>query len=336
MGEIQSSAQFGKYAFASPPSVAAANSNIPRRHAPLLTLPRLPFPPNPALAYLSRLAPSSRRTMRKLIHRLTILISPDSTLETLPWSELRYADTLRLRAQLVRHYAPSTANLALAAIRGVLREAWRLGLISCEDFERAIDLAPVRGSTRRMPLRLGTTEIQRLFDACSSDANRVRGIRDGAILSVLYGGGLRRGELTALSNGDYSLKTLRVCGKGQQYRIVYLPEVACACLDRRMAIHAEVEGPLFVGIRGSANLSSRVMSTETIAKIVRRRAAQAGLGALTPHDLRRAMATQLLSRGADVFLVQRILGHRSVSTTTIYDRRKEEAQQHASELLFRA
>ncbi len=289
--------------------------------------------PDPVAAYLSRLAPSSRITMRKLLNQIAGLLAPTLCPGSLRWAQLRYADTLRLRDQLSTRYAPATANLALAALRGVLREAWRLGQISHDDFQRTVDLAPICGSRRRVPFPIGARDIEQLMRICSEDRSP-RGCRDLAILSVLYGGGLRRSELTALTTADFQLNTLRVCGKGQQYRLAYLPEVTTHRIEDWLATRGCETGPLFVAIYRSGRIAARQLCSETIARIVRQRATNAGLGRLTPHDLRRAMATQLLSAGVDVFTVQKILRHSSVSTTAIYDRRNEVAQQAAAGLLF--
>lgn len=303
-----------------------------RPHPSAFSLPPLPSP-DPVAAYLSRLAPTSRLTMGKLLNRIAHLLAPTLSAANLFWPQLRYADTLRLRDQLSTRYAPATANLALAGLRGVLREAWRLGQISHDDFQRTVDLAPLRGSRRRVPFPIGTGDIERLMRICSEDRSP-RGCRDLAILSVLYGGGLRRSELTALDLSDFQRNTLRVCGKGQQYRLAYLPEVTAQRIEDWLATRGSETGPLFVAIYRSGRIARRKLSSETIARIVRDRAVNAGLGRLTPHDLRRAMATQLLSAGVDVFTVQKILRHASVSTTAIYDRRNEVAQQAAAGLLF--
>jgi hypothetical protein len=111
----------------------------------LLVLPP-PCPPNPVDAYLSRLAPSSSRTMRKLLHRIATLICPHLNISTVYWHLLRYPDTLEIRHRLTETYAPATCRLALAALRGLLREVWRLGQLSHEEYERAIDLPAVRGT----------------------------------------------------------------------------------------------------------------------------------------------------------------------------------------------
>jgi hypothetical protein len=106
---------------------------------------------HPVAVYLARLAPSSRRTMRAALDAIASLVS-DARCDawSLAWEKLRYCHTTAVRALLADgRYAPSTANRHLAALRGVLKECWRLGYVSAEEFQRASDLEPVRGS--RLP-----------------------------------------------------------------------------------------------------------------------------------------------------------------------------------------
>jgi site-specific recombinase XerD len=299
----------------------------------LLVLPP-PCPPNPVDAYLSRLAPSSSRTMRKLLHRIATLICPHLNISTVYWHLLRYPDTLEIRHRLTETYAPATCRLALAALRGLLREVWRLGQLSHEEYERAIDLPAVRGTHRRLRPEIDPNRIRQLFLRPDQDSSP-RALRDRAILAILYGAGLRRAELAALSWGDAGDGALSVCGKGQQYRLVYLPQEAAGFLSRWIEARGREAGPLFVRIHRYGTFIHKPLSTEAIARIVRKRAVEAGIGILTPHDLRRALATNLLGNGVDLLLVQRILRHRSVSTTAIYDRRSEIAQRAAADGLFR-
>ena len=133
---------------------------------------------------------------------------------TLPWAQLRYAHTHAIRATLAEKYAPATANRYLAALRGVLREAWRLGQMTGEDLARAVDLPPVRGT--RLPAGRAVTagELAALFASCEPTPG---GVRDAALLAVLYGSGMRRAEVAALRLDDFdaeqaSLRVLR--GKG--------------------------------------------------------------------------------------------------------------------------
>jgi site-specific recombinase XerD len=129
--------------------------------------------------------------------------------------------------------------------------------------------------------------------------------------------------------------TLTVCGKGRQYRMVYLPREAAQFLGRWINTRGQQAGALFGRIHRSGKLINQPLSTEAIARIVHKRAVEAGIGVLTPHDLRRAMATHLLGAGVDLLLVQKILRHRSVSTTAIYDHRTDIDQRAAADGLFR-
>ncbi|MCP4467661.1 MAG: hypothetical protein GY813_13035 [Halieaceae bacterium] len=94
---------------------------------------------HPAAVYLARLGKGSRRTMRTALNTVAEIATgtPDATV--MPWSQLRYQHTAAIRATLAERYAPSTANKHLAALRGVLREAWRLGQLDGDDYHRAVD-----------------------------------------------------------------------------------------------------------------------------------------------------------------------------------------------------
>jgi integrase len=154
--------------------------------------------------------------MRKLLDRIATLICPRLTVASVRWHLLRYPDTLEIHRRLTEFYAPATCRLALSGLRGVLREAWRLGLLPREDFERAIDLPAVRGNHKRLRPHIDPHLIRQLFSSQSRDTSP-RTARDLAILAILYGAGLRRAELSALSFDDVEEDTLTVCGKGRQY-----------------------------------------------------------------------------------------------------------------------
>src|ERR1700674_1775726 len=119
----------------------------PPRHE-LAVLDRVALDRHPVAVYLARLASSSRRTMRAALDAIAGLLSDDRCdAWSLDWPQLRYRHTTAVRALLADgRYAPSTANRHLAALRGALKECWRLGYVTAEDFQRASDLEPVRGS----------------------------------------------------------------------------------------------------------------------------------------------------------------------------------------------
>lgn len=321
----------GRFSHLSSTDPIPAGHNV-KPLARLLVLPPRSAP-SAVDAYLSRLAPSSARTMRKLLSRIATLICPHFSVATVRWHLLRYADCLEIHRRLTETYAPATCRLALSGLRGVLREAWRLGLLTREDYERSIDLPAIRGSHKRLRPHIEPHRIRQLFSNRNHDSCP-RTVRDLAILAILYGAGLRRAELAALTVDDVEEDSLAICGKGRQYRRVYLPNEAAGFLWRWIEVRGRKTGPLFVPIHRSGKLIFQPLSTEAVARVVRKRAVAAGFGAINPHDLRRALATHLLDRGVDLLIVQKILRHSSVSTTAIYDRRSEQAQHAAVEALF--
>jgi site-specific recombinase XerD len=256
--------------------------------------------------------------------------------ETFDWAALRYQHTQAIRWKLAETRSPAGVNKILAALRGVLREAWRLGLMDAETYHRAVDLPGVRGV--RLPTGRGLIrrERQRLFVACAKDATAV-GRRDAALIAVLYGGGLRRSEVTALDLGDYKPETteLRVrSGKGQKDRLCYVTDGAKSAVDTWLTARGNAPGPLFWPADGRGRpLVNRRMTDQAVLLLLRRRAAQAKIAAFTPHDLRRSFISDLLDAGADMVTVQKLAGHANVQTTARYDRRGEEAKKRAAELL---
>ena len=102
-----------------------------------------PAAEDPVTVYMARLGQGSRETMLGALTTFAGIIGGEGTdPRTIPWGELRYQHTQALRQRVAERYAPATANKVLCALRGVLRESWRLGQMSAEDYRRAIDLAP--------------------------------------------------------------------------------------------------------------------------------------------------------------------------------------------------
>lgn len=147
----------------------------------------------------------------------------EATASTLAWHELRYQHTALIRATLAETYASATDNKMLSALRGVLKECFRLGYTGAEEYQRARDLPPVRGSALPKGRALSHGKLRRLFGVCAEYVKRTGGARDAAMLSVLYGCGLRRSEAVDLNLADFDPETeeLRVRGKGGKERIVY-------------------------------------------------------------------------------------------------------------------
>ena len=131
-------------------------------------------------------------------------------LDELPWASLRYRHTSGLRALLVEQQrAPATVNRFVAALRGAVREAWRLRQMTAEDYQQAADIPLVTGSRLPSGRRLAGDEIQALFACCANDMSAA-GVRDAAILAVLVGCGLRRSEAAGLDLSDYQRVTSEI------------------------------------------------------------------------------------------------------------------------------
>lgn len=285
---------------------------------------------DPVALYLARLAPRSRRTMLGCLNRLACMGGEESAL-ALPWHRLRRPHTLALRARLVERYAPATARLHLAALRGVLRECWRAELMDREDYERAVDLPPVRGERMARGRALEPDELARLGQACRQ-AGGVAGVRDRALFLVLAASGMRRAEVVGLDLADLDAEagTCRVRGKGGRERRAYLPEAAMRALEAWWAVRGRGEGPVFVALDREGRATRRRLSTSAVREIVARRARQAGLDPVAPHDLRRTFVTSLLEAGADLAVVSRLAGHAQLQTTRGYDRRGAQAEAKAA------
>lgn len=210
---------------------------------------------------------------------------------------------------------PSTQARKVAAIRSFYGFALREELAD-RDVAALLD-PPKAGSY--LPDVLSAESVASILDAPPSDS--AVGIRDGAILELLYACGLRVSELTGLDTDRLDLPGLqvRVIGKGNRERRVPMGEEA------RERIHRYLAGPraawtsghpspaVFVSQRGGR------LARESVWRLVRRWAAAAGVEArVTPHTFRHSFATHLLEGGADLRVVQTLLGHASISTTQLY------------------
>ncbi|MCB2017046.1 MAG: site-specific tyrosine recombinase XerD [Hydrogenophaga sp.] len=213
----------------------------------------------------------------------------------------------------------TTANRRLTVFKRYFRWALR---------ERLIDADPtLRLNAARQPLRVPKTlseaQVEALLNA--PDTSTSLGLRDRAMLELMYASGLRVSELVGLKtfHVGHQDHVLRVTGKGNKERLVPFGQVAGDWLRRYLgegrpeilAGHASED--LFVTSRGTR--AGEAMSRVMFWNLVKRYALQAGITSpLSPHTLRHAFATHLLNHGADLRAVQMLLGHADISTTTIY------------------
>ena len=291
---------------------------------------------NPALVYLSQLSASSRRTMLGALNAIATLVSVGK-LDAInfPWAELRYQHTQAIYVQLSERYASSTTNKMMAALSRVLEEAWKLGLMSAEDYHRAIAIERKTGQRLLTGRALSVGEVQALFHVCAQDES-VKGSRDAALIAVLYGAGLRRSEVVTMDLADWNMVdnclTVRL-GKGDKDRTTYLDEGAAAALADWLNWRGEEAGALFYPTRKGGKVEARRMTDQAVLDILRQRGSEAQIPSFSPHDFRRTFISNLLDRGADISTVQKLAGHASPTTTARYDRRGEAAKRKAASLL---
>jgi site-specific recombinase XerD len=260
-----------------------------------------------------------------------ILAGEDTDPWTFPWQDLRYQHTARVRRELVQRYAPATVNKMLSALRGTLKNAWRLDLMVADDYSRAIAVENVRAKVQPKGEAVGQEELAALFKVCAEDPSPA-GRRDTAMFAVLYGGGLRRAELCGLDLGDYDADdcslTVRA-GKGRRDRTVYLPESVCDRVKSWVEVREDEPGPLFCPVRMTGEVPVSRLRGESLWYILKRRQRQAGLKGITPHAFRRRYVSTLLENGVDLLTVQDLVGHANAVTTARYDRRGDSSRRQA-------
>jgi integrase/recombinase XerD len=296
----------------------------------------LPLDSNPAAVYLATLKASGRRPQKHALDTIAkLLTGGGADCFHLDWSRLRYQHTAAVRTWLMDHYRPATANRVLCALRGVLKQAWLLNQISAEDYHRAALVKAVNGETLPAGRELSSGEIAALLSSCQNDSAPA-GLRDAAVIAILYAAGLRREEVINLDLEDYDpvARRLVVHGKRSKERTAYLVSGAIGAMGDWLSIRGLSEGPLFLAINRAGHIAfGRRMTTQAIYNLLAKRAAQAGVKDFSPHDLRRTFVSDLLDAGADIATVAKMAGHSNVQTTARYDRRPEEAKQKAAQLL---
>ena len=290
---------------------------------------------DPSAVYLARLAASSRRTMGEALDVMAeILAGAPCSRAVFPWHRVRYEHAQQLRAQLVERYGALTVNKMLAALRGVLKESWMLGLLDGESYQRAIVVKNVEASRLSTGQVINPGELAALFAAC--DDGTPLGRRDAALFALLRQTGGRRFEVAALELQNYQPSSGRLefrAAKRQHERIDHVSGGGRALLDAWIEVRGAAPGSLLCPVDRWGRVEIRKLSVEAIWKACRRRATLAGVPAYHPHDFRHTAATNLTECGVDIRTVQEKLGHRQLTTTQRYVHPTAEALRRAGEML---
>jgi integrase len=276
---------------------------------------------HPALAYIRSLKTGdSRRTMIHSLNTIAEILDvnpiysarPDrrSTQSErkvyrnlawlfVPWHELRHEDTHAIRAALAERLSVGGANKALSALRRVLKEAWRLGQMSAEDYHAAVDLDNFKGGPQPTGRILTDTDVHRVLAECSNDTSAA-GVRDAALIAFIWQSGARRSSVIQVELDHYD----PVTGDGILYgaestneRLFSLAGDARDLMNAWLALRGEHPGPVFQPITQTGEIerfddagAPWRMTPQAIYYILRKRAKEAGVEPFSPRDLRRASA----------------------------------------------
>ncbi len=281
------------------------------------------------LRYERNMSPETIRAYEKDLHQFLRFFAKGDGDPAQP-GELT---TLQIREYLQhlkdKSYQKTTVVRKLATIRSFYKCLLKKGIVTTNPLT---DI-PTPKVEKKIPHFLGTEEVEKLLNA--PQGNGFQPVRDRAILETLYSTGLRVSELTALNVGDIDLtgEVVKARGKGRRERVMPVGSFALQAIKAYIELRAQVphineKDPeaLFLNRFGD-RLSSR-----SIRKIIDKYIKVTGLSEKTsPHTLRHSFATHLLNRGANLRMVQELLGHKHLSTTQIYTHVTTDAMKRAYE-----
>lgn len=292
---------------------------------------------NPARVYLAGLAKSGRRTVDAQLRGVAKMVGADS-IDAVPWHLLKHEHVVALKTKaLEMGKSPATVNLLLAGIRGAVRTAWNMGLMTAEDLARIESVKSVRSFTEPKGRRITMGELGAIMKAIDSETPS--GKRDAGLIALSYCGGLRRQEIANLQVENVSdlgeeLEITIKAGKGRKDRVLFLNNGGADALRDYLSARGSSPGYLFwSSLRGGKLVPDSRMTDQAIYARIRWCAKDAGVKSLTPHDMRRSFVSDMLDAGVDISTVAAMAGHASVSTTQRYDRRGDEAKKKAAKAL---
>lgn len=279
----------------------------------------------------------TRQSFRGLLGRCLQLLTGeefgravDEDLYSFHWHQLTVDDAADFRQAVYRRYKPqSTRNDTVCAVRRVVDECYRAGLISALRRDLLMEqlyTVAVGESTRRR--RLSTAEIGALLCACDRIGDARTTARNTAIVALFATSGMRISELVNLELYDWDREDdsllLRETKNGRPHRVLLHPG-AVPYLDRWLHHRGTAAGALFTALNRK---DSRALNPESIRYMLRTRARAAGVAPFGSHDFRRTFATALLETH-DPFVVSRLLNHTKIESTMRYDLRGEAAKRDA-------
>jgi integrase len=287
--------------------------------------------PNPAYTYIASLASgTSRQTQASALKKVAEQFFHTKDPFSCDWASLRYEHMAIMKTWLSEKRRPATARRYLAAVKGVLKAAWKQGDITAEEYQRAISVGAIKGKSIA-GLMLEPDQVQALLETCNK-GGPTRGVRDAAILCLMFGCGLRRAEVAGLNMSDYDAVTgrLTVHGKGNKERTAYVANAIKDALLEWLKIRGKKPGAIFFAVVKGDEIFPRRVSNMSIWLMLKQRARAAGLPPkFAPHDARRTYISNMLNL-TDLATAAKLAGHESPLTTARYDKRPEKVAQDAA------
>jgi integrase/recombinase XerC len=268
------------------------------------------------LGSVKRLAPKTLEAYQRDISQFMSFLAGHmgGAISLTSLKELRGAD---IRAFMAQRREESLGSRSLARVLSALRSFF--GHLERENIltTEALNVVRTPKIARSLPKALTVIEARQTIETTEEMEDRPWvAARDMAVITLLYGAGLRISEALALTTADLESDVLRVTGKGGKVRIVPLIAPARQAVDRYLALSpykVSTKEPLFRGIKGG------MLSPRAVQKRMEQLRSALGLPpSATPHAMRHSFATHLLGRGGDLRAIQELLGHASLSTTQIY------------------
>ena len=281
----------------------------------------------------------SERSRKTMVYCLNIAMSAlNTTVEEFNWGGLKDSLVAAIVTRLTQDYAPASVNIILVALKAVARRLWAHDVISTRDYELIKKVKGARGSRVHKGRALNEAELNELFEELDSYASS-KAIRDRAIISCLLGCGLRRAEIAELQFDNVHLNEddpyLTIIGKGNKERKCYIPDETVERLKEWFFIRKDTPGACFSLVDKHDNVLEKKLTPYRIYRITQDWANKINMKRWTPHDLRRTYASNLLGMGVDINTVKNMMGHASITTTQIYDRRGDDSMRKAVHLMNR-
>ncbi len=249
------------------------------------------------------------------------------------WSELNHIAILQyMRYETNNDKAHTTINLTISALKSVAYECWQQKIIDIECYTRIKMIKKLKGTRAAAGRVLQASEIEKIKCYFKNHSD-IRNTRNYALFALACGAGLRRREIILLNIANIKNGTVLVHGKGNKSRTIFLSGFVIDAVNSWLNALNRKSGALFSSINKNNEVSTTRISSMGVGVVINQIIDEVGIEHFTPHDLRRTFATTLLEVGADKIAVQRLMGHSSLNTTIVYDRRGEKTQRTAIEML---